>query len=161
MIANELRAAAALNGWDQPYSPSPLLSPRHVSRPQNDLQVNSRDTSPMAKEPPTPFTPSYNITQTSIWPSDFDFAQSSGWITGEIPLTIDGRSFMNDTMCYASSESSISTGIQVPMGSCHEGNLMYDAFSSPIPIHTNPNNGVPASQSLYYVATGEAPISKT
>lgn len=160
MIANELRAAAALHGWDQPYSPSPLLSPRHVSRPRNDLQVNSRDTSPMVTEPPTPFTPSYSTTQTSIWPGDFNFAQSSGWITGEIPLTVDGRSFMNDTICYTSSEGSISTGIQVPMGSCHEGNLMYDAFSSPSLIHTNPNNGIQASQSPYYVATGESPISK-
>ncbi|KAJ5980925.1 hypothetical protein N7481_008223 [Penicillium waksmanii] len=153
VIANELRAAAALNGWDQPYSPSPLLSPRHVSRPQNDLQVNSRDTSPMATEPPTPFTPSFNITQTSIWPGDFNFAQSSGWITGDIPLTVDGGSFMNDTMCYTSSEGCISTGIQVPKGICHEGNLMYDAFSDPSLIHTNLNNGIQASQSLYYVAT--------
>jgi hypothetical protein len=76
-------------------------------------------------------------------------------------LMVEGRSFMNETMCYASSESSISTtGIQVPMGSCHEVNLMQDAFSSPIPIHTNPSNGVSASQSLYYVATGEMTTSK-
>ncbi|KAJ5517727.1 hypothetical protein N7453_000149 [Penicillium expansum] len=45
VIANELRAAAALNGWDQGYNPS--LFPRpHSSPSDNELGFTSRDVSP-------------------------------------------------------------------------------------------------------------------
>lgn len=154
VIANELRAAAAINGWDQPYSPSPLLSPRHTARQPSSLQASSRDTSPTTTEPSTPFHPAYSITP-PLWPSDFGFAQSSGWFAGETPYITDGRGIVNETMCYSTSEQGMSPGIQLPVGSCHEGGLMQDVLPSSNLIPNSSNAAVSLNQPLYYVATGE------
>ena len=160
VIANELRAAAAINGWDQPYSSPPLSSPRHTIRQppttSNDIEVNSRDTSPVTADPCTPFNPTYNITQTPAWSSDLNFAQSSGWLAGELPYTAESRGFLNETMCYTS-EQSISTGIQLPMGDFHEIDLTPESYSSPCLMPTALSTGGSITQPLYYAATGETP----
>lgn len=161
MIANELRAAAALNGWDQSYTPSPILSPRHASHQPKDFPVTPSDPSPMTTEPSTPFMPSYNINQTSLWASDLNPTQLPWWLVGETPYTTDSRGFVNETMCYAPSEQNISTGVQLPIKGCDEGNLIQETFSSPSSILSDLSNGAPVNQPLYYVATGETSISKT
>ncbi|KAJ5222073.1 uncharacterized protein N7469_010960 [Penicillium citrinum] len=158
VIANELRAAAGLNGWDQPYCPSPLPSPRHtVHQPptSNDIEVNSRDTSPITTEPSTPFNSTYNMAQIPAWSSDLNLAQSSGWLTGDLPYTADSRGFLNETMCYTS-EQSISTGIQLPMGDFHDIDLSPESYSSPCLMPTALNPGSPITQPLYYAATVSA-----
>jgi hypothetical protein len=62
VIANELRAAAALNGWDQTYSP-PFMSTHHSPPYYQETEsiFSSRDHSPQSTEPSTPFLPSYNF----------------------------------------------------------------------------------------------------
>jgi len=157
VIANELRAAAALNGWDQPYCPSPLPSPRHTIRqpPTSiEIEVNSRDTSPIRTETSTSFNSTCDMAQLPAWSSDLNFAQSSGWLTGDLPYTPDSRGFLNETMCYTS-EQSISTGIQLPMGEFHEIDLSPESYSSPCLMPTALNLGSPITQPFYYAATGE------
>ncbi|KAJ5524146.1 hypothetical protein N7494_010796 [Penicillium frequentans] len=63
VIANELRATAALNGWDQTYS-SPYI-PEHHHSPyyeEPELTFGSRVHSPQSTEPSTPVFP-YNLPQ--------------------------------------------------------------------------------------------------
>ncbi|KAJ5673210.1 hypothetical protein N7507_002337 [Penicillium longicatenatum] len=62
VIANELRAAAALNGWDQTYSP-PFMSTHHSPPYYQETEsiFSSRGHSPQSTEPSTPFLPSYNF----------------------------------------------------------------------------------------------------
>ncbi|CAI7606446.1 unnamed protein product [Penicillium palitans] len=67
VIANELRAAAALNGWDQAYNPS--LFPRSHSSSENELGFTSRDVSPLTPDQCTSFMPSYSPFSQS-WPND-------------------------------------------------------------------------------------------
>ncbi|KAJ5685043.1 hypothetical protein N7536_007662 [Penicillium majusculum] len=69
VIANELRAAAALNGWDQAYNPS--LFPRSHSSSENELGFTSRDVSPLTPDQCTSFMPSYPPLSQS-WPNDFN-----------------------------------------------------------------------------------------
>ncbi|KAJ5197569.1 hypothetical protein N7449_008048 [Penicillium cf. viridicatum] len=69
VIANELRAAAALNGWDQAYNSS-LLQRSHSSS-ENELGFTSRDVSPLTPDQCTSFMPSYPPFSQS-WPNDFN-----------------------------------------------------------------------------------------
>ncbi|KAF7521297.1 hypothetical protein PCG10_008398 [Penicillium crustosum] len=69
VIANELRAAAALNGWDQAYNSS--LFQRSHSSSENELGFTSRDVSPLTPDQCTSFMPSYPQFSQS-WPNDFN-----------------------------------------------------------------------------------------
>lgn len=94
------------------------------------------------------------MAQIPAWSSDLNLAQSSGWLTGDLPYTADSRGFLNETMCYTS-EQSISTGIQLPMGDFHDIDLSPEPYSSPCLMPTALNPGSPITQPLYYAATGE------
>ncbi|KAJ5512108.1 hypothetical protein N7463_001660 [Penicillium fimorum] len=70
VIANELRAAAALNGWDQAYNPS--LFPRsHSTSSENELGFTSRDVFPLIPDQCTSCMPSYPLFSHS-WLNDFN-----------------------------------------------------------------------------------------
>ncbi|KAJ5981441.1 hypothetical protein N7522_013862 [Penicillium canescens] len=88
VIANELRAAAA-NGWDQQYIPSPLPHNTHTALSENDLGFISRGVSPLGIEPSTPFMPSYPILSSTSWPSDFNAFPTAGY-HGELPPYLGG-----------------------------------------------------------------------
>ncbi|KAJ5919633.1 hypothetical protein N7454_009468 [Penicillium verhagenii] len=72
VIANELRAAASLNGWDQTYSQS-LISTRH-SHQEPELFFGSRD-SPQSTEPCTPFFSPYMFSNPT-YSADINLSQS-------------------------------------------------------------------------------------
>ncbi|KAJ5089073.1 hypothetical protein N7532_007757 [Penicillium argentinense] len=159
VIANELRAAAALNGWDQPFTSSPLLSPRHTSHQQNDLSA-SRDPSPMTTEPSTPFVPSCSATATSLWTSDLNFPHSPGWLSGDAPSIVDGSGFANDSICSMPRASYMPSGIQLPAHTgIHEGDTVQDVIASPNSLYGE-TSSAPSNQPLYYVTTGERTTRK-
>lgn len=153
MIANELRAAAALNGngWDPQFTPSPLVSTRHTSHQESSITI-SRDFSPMTTEPATPFMPTYNLSTAPSWSS-----LSPGLLPGDQPSFVEGLSFASESMC---SESSVTSrmddvGIQAPAGSNSEGDIFQDVFTEGF---SNVFANTPSNQPLYYVATGECPL---
>lgn len=156
ILASELRKAAALNGWDQPLTPSPPISPRHASHQYNEPNVNSHDPSPTTMEESVPFMSSYNLISTPSWVGDLNFAQSPGWLADQTPCTADGRGFVNETIYSAPSELSISPGAQLPIERSYEVDVMQDAFSSPGSLSIEANLGSPVNQPLYYFAEGEA-----
>ncbi|KAJ5765028.1 hypothetical protein N7520_004587 [Penicillium odoratum] len=73
VIANELRAAAALRGWDQTYPP--LISTRQIQslyqEPELELSFGSEN-SPQNTEPSTPFFTPYGF---SPFQMDMDLSQ--------------------------------------------------------------------------------------
>lgn len=147
MIANELRAAAALNGWDQQFTPSPLVSARHTSHQESI----SQDFCPMATEPATPFMPPYNLSTGPSWSSPY-----AGLLPGDHSSCVDGLSFTSESMCSESSVTSrmVDVDIPAPAWSSLEGDIFQDAFAEGF---SNAFTNTPSNQPLYYVATGECP----
>lgn len=149
VIANELRAAAALNGWDQTYAPSPLVSPRHGSH-QDAHFIGSRDPSPLGTEPSTPFMPPYAIPSTPSWSSDRPVSPYPGIVSGDPAFFMDGA-FMGDTVCAAPYVHPV--GFPSVTGNGLESEEMHDMFGGGGCVSSNlsPN---PTNQPSYYVATG-------
>ncbi|KAJ5134831.1 hypothetical protein N7476_001962 [Penicillium atrosanguineum] len=145
VIANELRASAALNGWDQHYMPSPLLSNRHVSH--SHFNMSPRDH--LATDPSAQYSHSY--IPTVPWSRDMALNSPLG-LMGDRACFLDG-SFPTWPKCSSPSASDWTeiSGINTL------GGLSEDTFQGlfttgeSLPIKS-PNN---LDQPLYYVATGE------
>lgn len=152
VIANELRAAAALNGWDQTYAPSPLVSPRHGSH-QDGHFIGSRDPSPLGTEPSTPFMPPYAVPATPSWSSDWPVSPYPGIVSGDSPFFMDGA-FMGDTCAAPCITNVYPVGIPYTAGNGIEGEEMHDLLGGGgcLPSNLPPN---PTNQPSYYVATGK------
>ena len=150
VIANELRAAAALNGWDQTYAPSPLVSPRHGSH-QDAHFIGSRDPSPLGTEPSTLFMPPYAVPSTPSWSGDWPVSPYPGVVTGDPTFFMDGA-FMGDTLCSAPYVHPV--GLQSTMRNGFEGEEMHDSFGGGGCLSSNlpPKS---TNQPSYYVATGK------
>ncbi|OQD68441.1 hypothetical protein PENDEC_c035G04638 [Penicillium decumbens] len=147
VIANELRAAAAFNGWDQHFGPSPLFSTRHIS-PSSHFNMNARQ--PLATDP-TPFAQPY--APASPWPRNMALPASPGLLAGNQPSFIDG-SFSAESRCSVplASDWVGNAGIQVS-GSSNE-DIFQDIFATGDCLRNDVSNNL-SNQPLYYVATGE------
>ncbi|KAJ5586731.1 uncharacterized protein N7459_002496 [Penicillium hispanicum] len=151
VIANELRAAATLNGWDQPFAPSPLINPCHASHPDGDLNIDARDFSPLASEPSTPFTPPCSAVP---WSSEMTTCQSPATFSG-VPYCIDGG-YVGDQLC---STPSLPNGMNCSLQSnsvnthSHDGDAFQDL--SPTGGSLGSNYSPSVNPPLYYIATGK------
>ncbi|KAJ5775110.1 uncharacterized protein N7511_000121 [Penicillium nucicola] len=143
VIANELRAAAALNGWDQQYMPSPVSHSTHPALSGNGFGFDSRDLTPLAIEPSTPFTPSTPIFSSISWPSDFNTLSSHNF-NGESPSYGDGSLLAHSNGSSSSTIASLGGEISREMTSPGEI-LPSDLWSA--------SQG---NQPSYYVATEAA-----
>lgn len=157
VIANELRAAAALNGWDQPYSPPPLLGPRHVFQQDSGLGNGVAETSLSTTEPFANFGSSYGFSMTSPWPSAA--AQSPTilcgdsrwlWNIGSSPME---TTYSNPTLCDLMSDGTNQSFLE----SCEEQTIP-DLSNAGSPPHSSGSFAAPANQPLYYAVTGELMI---
>ncbi|KAF3386169.1 hypothetical protein F1880_001331 [Penicillium rolfsii] len=155
VIANELRAAAALNGWDRPYTPPPILGPRHVFQQESGLGSGTANNSPTMTDPFSNFGSSYGLSMTSPWPSTA--APSSTLLPGDSPwlwnigLSPINTANPNPTVCDPTSDATI----QSFAGSVEE-HIFPDLSSTGRSPHSSANVATSTNQSLYYTVTGES-----
>ncbi|KAJ5908619.1 hypothetical protein N7495_001301 [Penicillium taxi] len=150
VIANELRASAALNGWDQTYTP-PFLPTRHSYHSNADFNSISNDPSPLPAEC-SQFIPQCTISSPS-WSSQPAITQSS--TLPRSPLnSSDGGSFDIEPSFPASSMPDLihSPRFPLPTASSQEGSIHDSLSSNCSPLSENLPS-VSTNQSLYYVAT--------
>ncbi|CAI7608840.1 unnamed protein product [Penicillium bialowiezense] len=87
VIANELRAAAALHGWDQTYNApynNSTFNPAPYSRfSDQGINISQRDITSPSSEQITSFTPHYTPYSTQSWPVDQNGLQSTLTYTGD------------------------------------------------------------------------------
>ncbi|KAJ5182497.1 hypothetical protein N7492_000113 [Penicillium capsulatum] len=154
VIANELRAAAALNSWDQTYLPSPMVSSRHDSRHESHF-VSPRDPSFLTTEPSTPSMPPYIMPATPPWTNDWPASQHLTSLHGEPPFLIDGG-IMGDTTCsgpalaHMMHNMDLATASGGPVRGSYYDALPGGSTSTDYPPLTTTN------QPLYYIATETA-----
>ncbi|CAI7601190.1 unnamed protein product [Penicillium glandicola] len=150
VIANELRAAAALNGWDQTYNPS--LFPRsHSSTSENDIGLTSRDVSPLVPDRCTSFMPPYPLFSQS-WPIDFNTFPQHGYPSDLSQFTgVSEASPISPTT---------SAPVQPPNSISPQTSGLGDTYRELIGTETLALDSLSTStsgpnQPLYYVATGQ------
>ncbi|KAJ6107206.1 hypothetical protein N7523_008529 [Penicillium sp. IBT 18751x] len=145
VIANELRASAALNGWDQPYVPTPLLSSRHFSH--SHFNMSPRDH--LGADASTQSCQSY--IPTASWSRDMALPSSPGLI-GDQTCFIDGD-IPSGAIDSSPAASKLTGNTAIELPGVPSGDMFQDLFSTrePLPTET-PNN---MNQPLYYVATGK------
>lgn len=154
VIANELRAAAALNNWDQTYAPSPLISPCHGSH-QDARFFQSRDPSPLGTEPSTPFIPPYTMPATPLWSNEWPASQHPGISSGEPSFFMDGG-FVGDATCSGSSLTHLMNNMGLSTAGSPDRDVFRDAHLGGS-IATDSFRSTTTNQPLYYVATGKPP----
>ncbi|KAJ5992173.1 hypothetical protein N7451_007897 [Penicillium sp. IBT 35674x] len=96
VIANELRAAAALKGWDQTCSPTNISACHHSPYYQEpELTFGLRDHSPPSTEPSSLFFPSYSFPQSYstdlLAPSPDLLGDSSCYVESALGSTIPNQ----------------------------------------------------------------------
>ncbi|KAJ5146471.1 uncharacterized protein N7515_001035 [Penicillium bovifimosum] len=147
VIANELRAAAALNGWDHAYNPS--LFPRpHSAQSDNDLSFGSRDMSPLIPDCSS-FMPSYPLFPQS-WPNDYNTFQQHSSYPGDLPYF--------STASEASSVSPVTSGLTQSPTMSPPTTVIEDTYRDKGTSESLIHDSVSTSphQPLYYVATEAA-----
>ncbi|KAJ5181276.1 hypothetical protein N7491_000829 [Penicillium cf. griseofulvum] len=150
VIANELRAAAALNGWDQAYNPS--LFPRsQSSSSENGLGFTSRDVSPLIPDQCTSFMPPYPPFSQS-WPNDFNTFPQNGY-PGEISQ-FPGVSEANPISPVTSAPAQQTHSMLPP--SSTPGDTYREMISTPETLMSDSLSTSAPNQPLYYVATEAA-----
>ncbi|KAI3155435.1 hypothetical protein DTO046C5_8093 [Penicillium roqueforti] len=137
VIANELRAAAALNGWDQVYNPS--LFPRsHSSYSETEPVFTSRGVcvSPLIPDQCTSFMPSYPPFSQS-WPNDLN--------------TFPQQAYPGDLSQFTGLNH-----ITSPPSSGISGETYREMISTPETLVPDSLSTAAPNQPLYYVATEQA-----
>lgn len=149
VIANELRAAAALNGWDQAYSPPPLLGTRHAFQQDSGLGNGIPDTPLSVTEPFSSFGSYCGSAMASPWPSAV--GQSSTL------LSEDPTWLWNTDTQYPNSDFGdlVSDGANQPFLMTSEDHTMPDISSAGSP-NSSASFAAQASQPLYYAVTGKS-----
>ncbi|OQD71763.1 hypothetical protein PENPOL_c001G03622 [Penicillium polonicum] len=150
VIANELRAAAALNGWDQAYNPS--LPPRSHSSSENEFGFTSRDVSPLTADQCSSFMPSYPPFS-QYWPNDFN----------TFPQHVYPGDLSQFTGVSEASPISPITSAQAqpvhnmsPSSSGINGDTYREMIGTPETLIPDSSSTSAPNQPLYYVATEEA-----
>ncbi|CAG8290233.1 unnamed protein product [Penicillium salamii] len=161
VIANELRAAAVLHGWDQGYNTAYNTS-TFPTRPysgfnEQHLGFTSRDISPISPEQNATFIPHFAPHSTQSWPTDPNAFQPPQIYTGDIshfPGIGTPTSVTPSTTISSSSNHVMSTATSPP-------NIGFagDAFHEPeiagdcrLPEHLPQS----VTQPSYYVVTEAA-----
>ncbi|KAJ5626625.1 hypothetical protein N7528_004052 [Penicillium herquei] len=164
VIANELRAVAALNGWDNSYGPSPLTSPVHSAcSPFLDVELGLASPSPpsLSTTPTTPFISSNEFSSTPLFLMDSSLEPN--------PL-VDGHAHPFNTPTDLSLPSSVSNfGIPLAVynGQDNDSELLHQSRISleeglsdqPLVNDKNPSSAI--DPVLLYVATGTLTRSPT
>lgn len=157
VIANELRAAAAFNGWDQSYAQSSLLEYRfdtwQASPISSGSLMSSTCLSPISTASSTPsispYTPRLSYLTNSTAP--------------QIQASLGKTSYLSDIHLFGglaetSSYSPVATsGLPTPPVSFAEIESFQDTWTSPnisMPPEAIPSN--PLGPFPYYVATGRS-----
>ncbi|CEJ56731.1 hypothetical protein PMG11_02929 [Penicillium brasilianum] len=154
VIANELRAASSLNGWDQPHSLPPLLRNRHVFQHDNALGHGTLDTSMSSTQSFSTFGSPCGFSMASSWPGAA--AQSSTFLSG------DSTWLWNIDTPPTDAEYSTSTvydlmgngSNQILVGNNEEQTL--PEISSTGSPHSPGSFATPTNQPLYYAVTETA-----
>lgn len=155
VIANELRAAAALNSWDQSYVPSPLVSPCHGAH--HDAQfLHSRDPSPLTTEPSTPFIPPYTMPATPPWSNEWSTPQYPQIMSGESSFFMDSG-FMGDTMCSGQTLTHMMHNMGLSNANSSPERDSFRNSNTGGWVSTDSFPSANTNQPLYYVATGKRP----
>ncbi|KAJ5390938.1 uncharacterized protein N7496_002006 [Penicillium cataractarum] len=153
VIANELRAAAALNGWDQAYSPPPLLGNRYAFQQDNILGHSPSDGSMPSTEPVSNFGSSYGFSMTSPWPGAA--VQSSAFLSGDSTSLWNIDPSPTDTTYLTSTLYDLmGDGTNQTFLGNNEEQTMPDISSTGSP-HSPGSFTTPDNQPLYYAVTGE------
>ncbi|KAJ5167642.1 uncharacterized protein N7482_003236 [Penicillium canariense] len=156
VIANELRATAALNGWDQPYSPSPLITTRHLTQPGASSGMGTSYNSQLVADSSSPFMPSYGLSMIPTWPGTGTTAQPSTLLPGESTCLFTREGLAVDAAYSSSAVTGLMNNgtIQPLLGDGEEhanfNMSIAGGFHTPGPLTTHTN------QPLYYVATENA-----
>lgn len=86
VIANELRAAAPLNGWGQQFTPTPSTPTFHTSIHDHDRDINFlKSLLSMTTDSTMSFLPSCNLSPASSWSSDMTVPLSPTFMPGDSP----------------------------------------------------------------------------
>ncbi|KAJ5958082.1 uncharacterized protein N7479_005232 [Penicillium vulpinum] len=151
VIANELRAAAALNGWDQAYNPS-LFQRSHSSSSENNFRFISRDVSPLIPDQCTSFMPSYPLFSQS-WPNDFNTFPQHGY-PGDLSQ-FNGVSEASPISPITSVSAQPNNAISSPSSGIG-GDTYQEMIGTPEALIPDSMSTSPPNQPLYYVATEAA-----
>ncbi|OQE35365.1 hypothetical protein PENCOP_c013G04647 [Penicillium coprophilum] len=151
VIANELRAAAVLNGWDQAYNPS--IFPRSsATSSENDIGFTSRDVSPLIPDQCTSFMPSYPLFSHS-WPNDFNTLPQNGYQGDLSQFTGIGEPSPISPTTNAPAQPNHSMS---PPSTGLGGDTYREMIGSPETMVPDPRSTSTPNQPLYYVATEAA-----
>lgn len=144
VIANELKAAAALHGWDQQFVPSPITPTYHVQYPNNSHDISlATSSTTMSTDSLMSFTPSFNVSPASFWSSDMMVPLS--------PTFMPADSCANMTIPVSNPHTQI--GTHALMDGALEANAFQDI--SPTADSVFPESFKPTTnQPLCYAATG-------
>ncbi|KAJ5365928.1 hypothetical protein N7517_008814 [Penicillium concentricum] len=151
VIANELRAAASLNGWDQAYNPS--LFPRsHSASSENELGFTLRDVSPLIPDQCSSFMPSYPLFSHS-WPNDFNTFPQNGYPADLSQFTGVSETSPISPITSAPSQQNHSMS---PSNSGIGGETYREMIGTPETVIPDSLSTSAPNQPLYYVATEAA-----
>lgn len=158
VIANEMRAAAALNGWDQQFTPSPLTSTFHASHHDHNQNHNMgflKSSMPMDTDPTTPFVASFNLSPASSWSSDVTVPLSPTFMLGDSPCFTDGSSGFSDTISTAIPGSVPQGQIDMHplMDNMLDTNILQD-ISATENLFPSERLNTPGNQPVCYATTG-------
>ncbi|KAJ5349445.1 hypothetical protein N7541_007172 [Penicillium brevicompactum] len=157
VIANELRAAAALHGWDQgyntPYNALTFNSAPHSRLPEQEAGIYERDICTSALEHNATFIPHCTPYSTQPWGVDQNALQSAHSHTADASyLSSPGATSPNNPLTHASPSSahaSRSTNVSFGGGTFRDiANVGECQIQDSIPQSPN--------QPSYYVATEAA-----
>ncbi|KXG51403.1 uncharacterized protein PGRI_094150 [Penicillium griseofulvum] len=148
VIANELRAAAALNGWDQAYNPS--LFPRSQSSSENELGFTSRDVSPLIPDQCTPFMPPYPLFS-QAWPNDFNTFPQNGY-----PGDLSQFTGVSEASPRSPATSAPAQTHSMSPPSSAPGDTYREMIGTPEALIPDSLSTSAPNQPLYYVATEAA-----
>ncbi|KAJ5853403.1 hypothetical protein N7534_005946 [Penicillium rubens] len=147
VIANELRAAAALNGWDQSYNPSLFQRPHSSS--ENELGLASRDVSPFIPDQCTSFMPPYPPFPQS-WSNDLNTFPQHGY-----PGDLSQFTGVTETSPISPATTAPAHNGMSPPTSGLGGDTYREMIGTPDTLMPDSLSTSAPNQPLYYVATVE------
>ena len=159
VIANELRATAALKGWDQTCAPPPLLNTRHGLPAEVNIDIASRDSSSMTTESSISLTQPQQCSPSLPWSNEMTACLTPGILSADLPYFGDGE-YTNDPMCSPSSLANLMSDIGLPSSplnnhGCNHGGSREFLLAEGSPGSDHSNTPTSTNQPLYYTATGK------
>ncbi|KAJ5675416.1 hypothetical protein N7462_008313 [Penicillium macrosclerotiorum] len=158
VIANELRAAAALNGWDQPFPTSPLISNRRMAQPDPGLGMSAQDPRQFAADPSPALVSSYGLSMVPSWSGHLQTLPPQTQIPEESSYLSTRGTVSAESICSTSNLTGpnlmTSRGFEV-CSSTHDGQMISQMSNNGTTAPFEPFTTGLVNQPLYYVTTGE------